>query len=393
MRIGLVCPYSLDAPGGVQIHIHDLANELIARGHEVSVLAPYTEPADLPDHYVSAGKAVPVAYNGSVARLSIGPTMARAAKNWLNTGDFDVIHIHEPFTPSVGLAVLWMARSPIVATFHSAIERSLVRQLASPMLRPLMGKIMGRIAVSAEARRTLVQFEGGDAIVIPNGVQVANYRQELPRPEFMNPQAPSVAFLGRLDEPRKGLAVLAQAIGPVLAQLPETEFYIAGRGEATSAKATLAPYANQVHFLGGISEEDKIALLSHVDCYVAPQTGGESFGIVLVEALAAGTCVLASDIPAFSAVLENGQVGVLFATGDGQALAQEIISVLPDEERRANYATRAHTEVMKYDWSTVTDQIVGVYQTVIDTAAHSPGGATGPGALDLWWDEYLEQED
>ena len=175
MRVGLVCPFSLDVPGGVQAHVMELAAELMRRGHEVRVLAPASQTLALPPWVTSSGDSVPIPYNGSVARLNFGAVVARRARRWLEAGDFDLIHIHEPITPSVGMLVLQAAPGPVVATFHAAMDRSLARELLAGATGPLMERITARIAVSEEARRTLVRFHGGDAVVIPNGVDVAAF--------------------------------------------------------------------------------------------------------------------------------------------------------------------------------------------------------------------------
>ncbi len=213
MRIGLVCPYSFDVPGGVQYHVRDLAENLIERGHTVSVLAPAEDDTPVPPYVEAAGRAVPVKYNGSVARLTFGPVSAARVHRWLADGDFDVVHIHEPVTPSLSLLALWLATGPIVATFHTATVRSRAMQLAQPMLRPSLEKITARIAVSEDARRTLVEHLGGDAVVIPNGVRVAAFAGAHPRAGWQGTdQVPTFAFVGRLDEPRKGLQVLLDAV-------------------------------------------------------------------------------------------------------------------------------------------------------------------------------------
>ena len=172
MRIGIVCPYSFDVPGGVQFHVRDLAEHFLGQGHHASVLAPADEDTPLPDYVESVGRAVPVRYNGSVARLNFGPLTAARVGRWLEAGDFDVVHIHEPVTPSIALLALWSAEGPVVATFHTSNLRSRAMQAAYPLLRPSLEKINGRIAVSEDARRTVTTHLGGDAVVIPNGVKV-----------------------------------------------------------------------------------------------------------------------------------------------------------------------------------------------------------------------------
>ena len=370
MRIGLVCPYSLDAHGGVQVHVLDLAAELRRRGHEVGILAPAGEDTVLPEGVTSAGDSVAIPYNGSVARLNFGPVVARRARRWLDEGGYDLIHIHEPITPSVGMLVLQAAQAPVVATFHAAMDRSLAREFLSPATVPLVERIAARIAVSEEARRTLVHFHGGDAVFIPNGVSVAPFAAA-PKDDTRyagTAQAPTVAFLGRLDEPRKGLEVLAGAIGPVLETVPGARFLIAGRGDAGEQRAALARHGEHVQFLGGVSDEDKAALLASSTCYVAPQTGGESFGIVLVEAMAAGTRVIASDLTAFSDVLGGGRYGALFSNGDSADLARVIIDVLTHPEAADARRQAADAVVGRYDWATVTDAVLDVYDMALSIA-------------------------
>ena len=370
MRVGIVCPYSLDAHGGVQVHVMDLAGELRRRGHDVRVLAPATRTEDLPPWVTSAGDTVAIPYNGSVARLNFGTAVARRARKWLEECDLDLLHIHEPITPSVGMLALQAADGPVVATFHAAMDRSLARELLSPMTAPLMERISAMIAVSEEARRTLIQYHGGDAVVIPNGIYVEPFATASHHdPRFAGtPQAPTVAFLGRLDEPRKGLTVLADAVPAVLEALPGTRFLVAGRGDAGEQRAALARFGEQVTFLGGVSDEDKAALLASATCYVAPQTGGESFGIVLVEAMAAGTHVIASDLTAFSDVLGAGRYGALFRNGDSQDLARVIVDTLTATDAADARRRAADTEVRRYDWSTVTDAVLDVYDMALSTA-------------------------
>ncbi len=368
LRVGIVCPYSFDAPGGVQFHIRDLAEALLAQGHEVSVLAPADDDTPVPDYLTPAGGAVPVRYNGSVARLTFGPRTAHRVRRWLDAGRFDVLHLHEPVTPSLSMLALWIAQGPIVATFHSSLVRSRALQVAYPLVRQSLEKIDARIAVSEDARRTLVDHLGGDAVVIPNGVYVDTFATAEPASRWQGtPDAPTIAFLGRLDEPRKGLPVLTDAIPRVLDQVPGARFLVAGRGDdgRDQAFAALGEHASSVEFLGGVSDEEKAALLSSVDLYVAPQTGGESFGIVLVEAMSAGACVVASDLGAFRRVLDGGAAGALFPVGDGAALARTILEVLADPARAAAFRSRGREFVRRFDWSAVTAEVLAVYDMVL----------------------------
>ncbi|WP_425953512.1 glycosyltransferase family 4 protein [Xylanimonas sp. McL0601] len=368
LRVGIVCPYSFDAPGGVQFHVRDLAQALQDRGHEVSVLAPAGDDTPVPDVVVPAGKAVAVRYNGSVARLAFGPRAAARVRRWVDAGGFDVLHLHEPMTPSLSMLALWIAEGPVVSTFHTAQVRSRALQVAYPLLRQSLEKIAARIAVSEDARRMLVDHVGGDAVVIPNGVYVDTFAAATPSAEWQGTtDAPTIAFLGRLDEPRKGLQVLAAAVPQVLARYPGARFLVAGRGDAGRDEAieSLGEHAAAVTFLGGISDEDKATLLSSVDVYIAPQTGGESFGIVLVEAMSAGAGVVASDLGAFRRVLDDGAAGALFRNEDPADLARVVNDAIDD--RAATEARRAHaaTWVRHFDWSTVTDRVEAVYEMAV----------------------------
>src|SRR5699024_9693467 len=260
------------------------------------------------------------------------------------------------------MLALWIADGPIVGTFHTAMNRSRALQVASPLVRPLLEKITGRIAVSEEARRTVVEHLGGDAVVVPNGVFVDRFADAPRADAWQGSEArPTVAFLGRLDEPRKGLPVLAAAIPQVLDQIPGARFLVAGRGEAADHRAALGHVGDAVTFLGPVSDAEKESLLASVDVYVAPHTGGESFGIVLVEAMSAGAHVVASDIPAFRSVLDGGRYGTLFPTGDAGALAEALVTTLRDRETSRAVCAAAAQAVRRYDWSVVTDEVRAVY--------------------------------
>ncbi|MEX2971374.1 glycosyltransferase family 4 protein [Streptomyces sp. C184] len=377
MKIGIVCPYAWDVPGGVQFHIRDLADHLIRLGHEVSVLAPADDDTPLPPYVVSAGRAVPVPYNGSVARLNFGLLSAARVRRWLQHGAFDVIHIHEPASPSLGLLTCWAAQGPIVATFHTSNPRSRAMIAAYPILQPALEKIRARIAVSEYARRTLVEHLGGDAVVIPNGVDVDFFASAEPKAEW---QGRTIGFIGRIDEPRKGLPVLMKALPAILAEVPDARLLVAGRGDEEEAVAALpAEMRSRVEFLGMVSDEDKARLLRSVDVYVAPNTGGESFGIILVEAMSAGAPVLASDLDAFAQVLDQGEAGELFANEDADALAAAAVRLLGDSARLAELSERGSRHVRRFDWSTVGADILAVYETV----------TTGSGATSVATDERV----
>jgi phosphatidylinositol alpha-mannosyltransferase len=363
VRVGLVCPYSLDVPGGVQNHVVDLAETLIDAGHQVSVLAPADARADLPAHVVPAGRAVPVPYNGSVARVAFGLGAAARTRRWLREGDFDLLHVHEPTTPSLSLIALAASTAPVVATFHTATQRSRAMAAASSVLRPTLDKIVGRIAVSETARMTVAQHLGKDAVVIPNGIFVARFAG-LRVPSRAVRTAPLLVFLGRFEEQRKGLHVLLPAFERLLATHSGARLVIAGRGDPEAVVGDLgAASRSRVTFTGAIDDADRSRLLAAADVFVAPNTGGESFGIILLEAMAAGAPVVASDLPSFRAVCADGRFGRHFRTGDSEHLAAALRDTV-DDPRTAQRAATAAAAALRYDWSAVSRQVVAVYESV-----------------------------
>ncbi|MEI7914801.1 MAG: glycosyltransferase family 4 protein [Mycobacteriaceae bacterium] len=363
MRIGMVCPYSFDVPGGVQAHVLQLAEVMRERGHDVSVLAPSSPHVKLPDYVVSGGKAVPIPYNGSVARLRFGPATHRLVKRWIAAGDFDVLHLHEPNAPSLSVLALMIAEGPIVATFHTSTTKSLALSFFQGILRPWNEKIVGRIAVSDLARRWQMEALGSDAVQIPNGVDIESFACAAPLPGYPRP-GKTVLFLGRFDEPRKGMAVLLGALPTVAKRFPEVEILIVGRGDEDDLREQAGELAGHLRFLGQVDDAEKARALRSADVYCAPNTGGESFGIVLVEAMAAGTPVVASDLDAFRRVLADGRAGRLVAVEDSGALAEALIEVLGDSRLRTRYVKAASAEVQRYDWAVVADDILRVYETV-----------------------------
>jgi phosphatidylinositol alpha-mannosyltransferase len=311
-----------------------------------------------------------------------GPLSLARTRRWLREGAFDVLHVHEPTVPSVSMLACFAANGPIVATFHTATARSRALQVFGTALQPALEKLSGRIAVSPAARRVVVEHLGGDAVLIPNGVDVARFdgAQALPG----RGDEPTVLFLGRMDEPRKGLAVLLEALPELAALVPGVRLLIAGPGDVDDVREAVPPsLRSQVDLLGMVSDEDKPRVFASGTVYCAPNTHGESFGIVLVEAMSAGTPVVASDLEAFRRVLDDGEYGVLVPVRDAGALAAALGSLLLDPSRRAGLAAAARRGVRSYDWSTVTRQVVEVYETVAVAA---------PVAVDLSLEAALQPD-
>jgi len=370
MKIGMVCPYSFDVPGGVQAHIAELAAVFIAQGHEVSVLAPAEEDTVLPPYVVNGGKAIGIPYNGSIARVSFGPTNFARARRWIAEHDFDVLHIHEPNAPSLSMWVMTIAEGPIVATFHASTTRSRVLSTFQGVLQPFLEKINGRIAVSDLARRWQVESLGADAVLIPNGVHVRAFAEAEPLPGY--PRAGgTLAFVGRYDEPRKGMPVLLAALPQLLEHHPNLQLLVVGGGgEAALRKAAGSRVFAHLCLLGRVSDAEKASVLRSADVYCAPNTGQESFGIVLAEAMAAGTAVAASNLDAFRRVLADGHAGRLVVPGDSAAWTQTLHALLVDSAGRAELVAAGRRAVAAYDWVVVAQQVMQVYETVTAGREH-----------------------
>jgi phosphatidylinositol alpha-mannosyltransferase len=364
MRIGIVCPYSWDIPGGVSAHVADLAEALIRMGHQVSVLAPAEFDELLPEYVVSTGKPRAVKYNGSVARLSFGPIAARKVSKWIEDGEFDVLHVHEPLAPSLSVLACWAAKGPIVATWHSSMDKSRMMLTLSKLAQTAMEKVSARIAVSEAARTTLIKHVGGDAVVIPNGVDISTFINA--KPMFGWPGAnQSIVFLGRGDEPRKGLSVLVEAYPEIRRQHPQVRLLIAGPGEPADALKKLSREDRaSVTVLGMVAPQDKASVLASGTIYIAPNTGGESFGIVLLEAMASSTPVVASDLEAFKRVLDNGKAGITFENENSADLARVVSELLSDPARCAELSAEGKLRAAEFDWSVVAERIIDVYESI-----------------------------
>ena len=361
MKIGFVSPYAWDVPGGVQAHIKDLAVYYRNQGHEVSVLAPASAEDLIEDDFVvPAGRPVAIPYNGAVARVLFGPLAASRVRQWISGGDFDVLHLHEPAIPSLSLLACSIAEGPLVGTFHAAAPRQKVAFAIAPFLEPVIEKLRARIAVSEVARETLRIHLDTDAVVIPNGISVNFFAEAQANPQWKRPL--NIGFIGRFSEPRKGLEVLLKALPNIARVVPDFKLLIAGPGEGVEVMESINPaLRNKLMFLGRINDQEKAAFLKSIDLYVAPNTGGESFGIILTEAMAAGVPIIASDIPAFRQLLDEGNYGLLFENENSDQLAAKIIELLRSQNLRDEYAAKGYERALRFDWSQVGDEIMNVY--------------------------------
>lgn len=359
-RIGIVCPYGWDTPGGVQSHVRDLAEYLIAQGHYVSVLAPVINDEDIPDYVTSAGRPISIPYNGAVARILFGPLAFARVKQWIGSGDFDLLHLHEPAIPSISLLACWASEGPLVGTFHAASTKQKIAFAITPFIEPVIEKLTARIAVSEAARETLQIHFDTDAVVVPNGIYAKKFSDAHSDPRW---SGNTIGFIGRFEENRKGLSILIAALPAIIEKVPDVRVLVAGPGNPAAALEEMEPHLRQrFTFLGRISEEDKANFMSSVSIYVAPNTGGESFGIILAEALAGGASVLASDIPAFDSLLGHGKYGSLFQSENSENLAKRAIELFNSPELRRTIARAGREYAQSFDWDVVAERIYDVYE-------------------------------
>jgi phosphatidylinositol alpha-mannosyltransferase len=387
LNVGIVCPYSFDVPGGVQTHVLELARALRALGHRVDVLAPAEVNGDepgLPDFVTPAGKAVGVRYNGSVARLTFGPVAYARVRRWLAEHRFDVLHLHEPIAPSLSMIALAVADCPIVATFHTATARSRALVTFQGVLRPMLEKVTARIAVSPLARRVQVEHLGGDAVEVPNGVDLPRFAEATPLPGYPTPGVRTVGFVGRFAEPRKGMDVLLDALRALSAdRLAGTRLLVVGRGDAGGLRRRAGDaLAGRMVVLTDADDDTKASALRSMDVYCAPHLGGESFGMVVTEAMAAGSAVVASDLAAFRRVLDDGRAGVLVPTGHPVALAGALAELLDDDRRRAELATAGQARAARWDWPVVAREVLRVYEVAV---AADPRRLSAPATAGERW--------
>jgi phosphatidyl-myo-inositol alpha-mannosyltransferase len=373
MRIAIVSPYDLAVPGGVQSHVRLLAAALRRAGDRVVVVGAGTPGVHRAEAEVTVGSSHGVAFNGSVAPIALGPAAALRTRTVLADLAPDVVHVHEPLVPAVGLAAATHPGPPRVLTFHAWSDRSRAYRAARPLARRVLDAAEMAIAVSPAAAAYHAGALGVDAgrfRLVPNGVDVAPFAAAADRLGGRRPDGPPrLVFVGRL-EPRKGVLVLARAYRELLATRPEARLLIIGdgpeRGELEALVADLP--AGQVELAGRVTGPALAASLAAADVAVAPALGGESFGIVLLEAMAARTTVVASDIPGYRSVITDGSNGVLVPSGEPAVLATAIADVLADDDRRRALVEEGSRTALAHDWPEVAARVRAVYAEAVDRA-------------------------
>jgi phosphatidyl-myo-inositol alpha-mannosyltransferase len=369
VKIAIVSPYDWTVPGGVGNHIRGLAPELRRLGCQVDVLAPASRAVS-ENGFVGLGGAVPVPYNGSVARIAIGPRTRARVRRALAAGRYDLVHVHEPLSPSAGMLAAKAATVPVVGTFHANIDRSLAVTVGKPLLRRTFDRLDARVAVSASARDTWQRWFGGPMVVVPNGVGAEFFSKPEPLPGYRDGD-PTVLFVGRL-EPRKGLVYLVRAFLRLKPSFPRLRLLVVGRddGKQQEKLMSMVPprLRTDVSFVGSVPQEDLPSYFASADVFCAPSLGGESFGIVLAEAMAVGVPVVCSDIGGYRDLVRDDQEGLLVPPRDPEALATALGSLLDNPARRAALAEVARSSAARYAWEVVAGQVVEVYQTALSSA-------------------------
>lgn len=358
MKILIACPYDWTSAGGVQVHVRELAQRLRARDHQTLIVAP---GPDLSSNGVVriVGKPVRVPYRGTVAPISFSPGSWRGVKDALASFSPDVVHVHEPFTPSTSMLTALAATTPIVATFHAWLDRSRLMELSAPVLRQVDRRIDAAVAVSEAAASFARHVRRGPIEIVPNGVDVERFARPAQPPEGL-PEGRRILWVGRLD-PQKGFGVMVDAFAR-LARDVDVSLLVAGEGAERVALRSLPRQArNRVVPLGTVPHEELPRFHAAATVFCSPAIGQESFGMTLVEAMAAGVPVVATDIPGYQEVVRNGMEGLLVRPNDPAALSDAIRRVLFEPDLATSLAEAGRIRARAFSWDAVVPRLEAVY--------------------------------
>ncbi|MBM3308313.1 MAG: glycosyltransferase family 4 protein [Candidatus Eisenbacteria bacterium] len=367
MKVGIVTPTYYPYPGGVTEHVYHLRLGLEALGHDVRVVTTCFGKGD--GHRDGAvlriGRSVAVPANGSLCPVAMDLRMSARVREVLARERFDILHLHEPFMPALCLSVLREAEAPVVGTFHASNESPVAYRVFRSLLAPSADKLAARIAVSDAARRTVEPHFPGRYRVIPNGVDVERFASATPLPELRDGRF-NVLFVGRF-EPRKGLKFLFRALPDIAAAVPDVRVVVVGGGPLAAYYKGFVPPScrHAVHFAGFVSRDSLARHFASADVFCSPAVGGESFGIVLLEAMAAGAPIVASDIAGYRAVIRDRETGLLVRRGAADEIAAAVVALARDQRLRRRMAERARRAVDRYSWDRVAREIADVYEEVL----------------------------
>jgi phosphatidylinositol alpha-mannosyltransferase len=368
MKIGLVSPYDYAYPGGVMAHIFHLSQHLIKAGHEIKIIAPLSSPPAILDKgFIRLGRSVPVPTGGSTARISLSVWLEPRIKRLLREESFDVIHLHEPLAPVIPLLILHLSQSVNVGTFHAFHGSSRVYWLSKHMLRRSHDRLDGRIAVSSPALGFVSKHFPGDYRVIPNGIEFNRFSKPArPLRDFQDGKL-NILFVGRLEK-RKGLRYLLGAYGKLKWKHPNTRLIVVGPGnpEPEAYRFIAERNIEDVVLVGGVSYEDLPRYYQAADIFCSPATGKESFGIVLLEAMAAGKPIVATNIEGYASVMSHREEGLLVPPKSEEALEEALNTLLADSALREEMGARGTQKAPHYDWERVTARIIEYYTYLLD---------------------------
>ena len=379
VKIAMVSPYDFTWPGGVTAHVSQLSRELGRLGHEVQVLAPHSpsrECQDL-DQFVPLGRSVPLPSGGSIARVSLSWWLYRKVRALLLREQFDVIHLHEPMAPILPLCVLEFSNAVNVGTFHASHNHQHLYRFSHPIIKRWHQRLHGNIAVSPAARRYVCNSFPGDYEIIPNGIDVDRFSQEVaPWPEYQDDKT-NILFVGRLER-RKGLQYLLESFSRLKWDLPNIRLLVVGPGnpDSESYRVLGARNLQDVVFLGRVPQQDLPRYYASADIFCSPATGAESFGIVLLEAMAAGKPVVASSIEGYRGVMTEGQEGLFFPRKDSEALANALEFLVRNPEARREMGNRGRLTAQSYRWEVVAGRVEQYYESCLQAANGASGTRT-----------------
>ena len=371
MKIAMVSPYDFTWPGGVTVHVSQLARELCRSGHEVQVLAPHSPSRECQDRdlLVPLGRSVPLPSGGSIARVSLSWWLARKVRALLERERYDVIHLHEPMAPILPLTVLEYSNTVNVGTFHACHNRQHLYRVSHPVIKRWHQRLHGSIAVSQAARRYVNSTFPGDYEIIPNGIDVDHFSQRAaPWPQYRDGKT-NIIFVGRLEK-RKGLRYLLEAYGRLKWDIPDLRLLVVGPGNPDKDSYHVLGSQNlqDVEFLGRVPYDDLPRYYASADIFCSPATGAESFGIVLLEAMAAGKPVVASDIEGYRSVMRHGQEGLHFQNKNVESLAGALETLIRDPEMRREMGQRGRSTAERHRWQVVAERVEQYYESCIQVA-------------------------
>lgn len=368
MRILFVSPFDFGVAGGVNEHIIQLDRRFQQLGHQTRILAPTSidHGEDDDGHVYRVGQAMPIPSNGSTARVTLSPLVINKVRQFLDAEEFDVIHLHEPLAPVLPLAVLLFSRSANVGTFHAARSSNIFYLYTKAILDMFFDKLDARVAVSEAAREYADSHFPGDYVIVPNGINLNEFRSSVDPIPTLKDGRKDILFVGRFDEPRKGFRYLLRAFPMVREQFPDARLIVVGSGNRERYERFIRQHGiKDVIFTGFTDAVTKARYYASADVFCAPSTGRESFGIILIEAMASGVPVVASAIPGYQGVIKNGETGLLVEPKDEHSLALGLVRMLSDTALREKITTNALDDVRQYDWDRVASRLLTVYQRAI----------------------------